>query len=162
MAKVQYKFDPFEIAGRDKKELSAGKREEVMSRVADYVKESVLVDVAESRSPVTGRRFKGLSTKGKDGGYKARKVALGGDPTPNLRLRGAMLDSLVVDQGASRLTLTVGADQQDKADGHNNFSGKSKLPERKFIPDASNDEGFRPSIRDGIAAIIDAAIEEES
>lgn len=161
MADVKYTFDPFELAGISRRGVSSEKREEVMSRVADYVKESVLNDVGNTRSPVTGRKFKGLSTKGKDGGYRAQKARQGGTPVPNLELDGAMLGSLEVEQGERRLTLTVGSDQQDKADGHNNFSGKSKLPERKFIPNAADDETFRPAIRDGIKQIIDTVIEEE-
>ena len=46
-----------------------------------------------------------------------------------------------------------------KADGHNNFSGESKLPKRRFIPD--EDQSFRPSIMRKINILIDERRETE-
>lgn len=40
-----------------------------------------------------------------------------------------------------------------KADGHNNFSGDSKLPKRRFIPEKN--QSFRPIIESGIEAVLD-------
>lgn len=154
--KVEYLFDPFEIAGVDPESLPASVRRDVLAEVSDYVLESVLLDVADTRSPVTGRPFKGLS---KD--YKERKEAEGGTPIANLLMDGDLLDALTVKKaGKTALALTVSEDQQPKADGHNNFSGDSKLPRRPFIPDAKRDESFRPAIREGIRDIVLEALSD--
>ena len=152
---VAYEFDPFDIAGVDPDTLTASQRKAVLDEVTDFILESVLLDVAESRSPVTGRAFKGLN---KD--YRAIKEDEGGTPVPNLELTGDLMDSLEVVKGKrGKLVLTVSDDQQGKADGHNNHSGDSKLPRRPFIPDAARGETFRPKIREGIEAIIEDLLE---
>jgi hypothetical protein len=154
--KVEYEFDPFAIAGVDGDALTAAQRKEALDEIVDFLLESVRLDVAESRSPVTGRAFKGLN---KD--YKALKEEEGGTPVPNLEMTGDLMDSLEIKQGkGGRLLLTVSEDQMGKADGHNNHSGDapSWMPRRPFIPDASAGETFRPAIRDGIAEIVEALL----
>jgi phage gpG-like protein len=157
MAKVKFTFDPFEIAKISRKDVPKEKRELVMQQVADYVVAAIKDDCSASKSPVTGRDFKKLKPK-----YAASKTAQGASGVADLSLSGDLLESLEVERGDRKLTLTVPSDEQGKADGHNNFSGKSKLPKRKFIPNAENEETFRPGIREGIAAIIEAAADEDS
>lgn len=146
--KVAFEFDPFELVGRDKSEATREQRREILDQVADYVLESVLSDVGDSRSPVTGKAFKKL-----DSDYAKKKKADGGTPVANLLMDGDLLDSLLVKKKGEKLILTVSEDQMGKADGHNNHSGDSPLPKRQFIPE--EDQTFRPSIRSGIEAIID-------
>lgn len=147
--KVAYEFDPFELVGRDKSEATREQRRQILEQVADYVLESVLSDVGDSRSPVTGRNFKKL-----DADYAKKKKAEGFTPAPNLLAEGDLLDSLLVRKDGDKLVLTVSDDQMEKADGHNNFSGDSKIPRRPFIPDEDQSETFRPAIRAGIEEII--------
>lgn len=67
-----------------------------------------------------------------------------------------MLDALT-SQNRKGDIIEVGifkAKEQGKADGHNNFSGKSKLPTRRFIP--SEKENFKRFINKGIDQIINA------
>ena len=153
--KVEYVFDPFELSGLDSGVLTAEKRKEVLEDVKAYVLESVLLDVASSVSPVTGRPFKKLSPE-----YKKKKLSELGVGDADLVFSGDMLDSLIVKStSGTKLKLTVGSGQQDKADGHNNHSGSSQLPERKFIP-ISGEETFSDEIMSGIEEIVRDAIEE--
>lgn len=152
---VSFEFNPFAMAGFEESDIPANRREMALDVIQDFLKESILLDVAESRSPVTGRGFKGL-----DKDYKAFKEDEGGTPVANLELTGELMDSLIVraSKKSGYLVVTVTDDQMGKADGHNNHSGESKLPRRPFIPDFDKGETFRPSIRDGIREIIEDAI----
>lgn len=154
--KVEYKFDPFELVGIKKSEIPKDKRDELLDEIADFVLESVLSDVGSARSPVNGSKFPGLSSE-----YKANKIRKGARPIANLELEGDLLDSLKVRKNHKEelLTLTVDPSQMPKADGHNNFSGDSMLPERKFIPNKDKDESFRPGIVNEIKRIILDALE---
>ena len=156
--KVAFEFDPFEMAGIDKSSLDSRLVNEALSDIQDFVLESVLSDVAALKSPVTGRNFKALQSKE----YIAHKKSKGLSPVPNLELDGSMLSSLkVVKKGKNRLVLTVDDEEADKADGHNNHSGESKIPERKFIPHEDSGESFRPAIRNGIKDLVMMAVEKQ-
>jgi len=64
-----------------------------------------------------------------------------------------MLDSLTFEITDSGVEVGIfNPDEEDKADGHNNFSGNSKLPTRRFIPDSS--ESFNGRIESGINQIL--------
>ena len=155
--KVEYEFDPFDIAGVDVSSISSAQRKQILDEIKALVLENVLLDVADQRSPVTGRTFKGLNPQ-----YKIQKELEGGTGVANLLLSGDLLDSLVVKSaGGSKLLLTVSEDQMGKADGHCNFSGESQLPRRPFIPDESNGETFRPAIRSQIREVIDSILAGE-
>lgn len=155
--KVDFLFDPFEIAGVDKTDLDKSIVTQALADVRDYVLEAVLSDTADLRSAVTGRQFPKLSPD-----YAKHKKASGRKPIPNLEFDGDMLSSLSVTPASSgRLKLAVSASQSDKADGHNNHSGESSLPPRKFIPNADEDETFRPAIRQGIKDLIMVAVEKQ-
>lgn len=147
--KVQYDFDP--LADLDV-ELTPSQKETLLENVGDFVRESILSDVGDARSPVSGRAFPKLSKAyAKEVG---RKIA-------TLENTGDLLDSVVVVRKGNKLRVTVPEDEQGKADGHNNFSGESPLPLRQFIPDASKDQRFRPEIRQGIQEIITEFLEDE-
>lgn len=78
---------------------------------------------------------------------------------PNLELSGEMLDQLdyrVTDDG---IEIGVYGDAAPRADGHNNLSGDSKIPTRRFIP--AEGESFRDGIAREVDRILaDAASEE--
>lgn len=150
--KVKYDFDPFVEAGISKRGLTDDQIQDVFDEVADFVLESVLNDVGEGVSPVTGKSFEQLSVKYAKQEGKPRKPV-------TLELTGDLLDSVKVIKKDNKIRLTVSEDQQPKADGHNNFTGKSKLPRRPFIPDEDKDEKLRPEIRRGIKDIINTIIE---
>ncbi len=148
---VKFDFDPLKgVTGIKRQD-----KEQLRSEIASYVKEQVLSYVGSAKSPVTGGSFAPLSKE-----YRAFKSKISSSTKPNLELYGDMLDSLEVIEIGNKLRLTVGDDQQGKADGHNNFTGKSKLPERKFIPNAAEGENFDSDILDGIEKIIQSYLDD--
>lgn len=107
----------------------------------------ILRSVSSGNSPVSGYgRFKRLSEDYADS-------EKGGDRTPNLELQGDMLDAL--EARNTREGVNVGifaAKEVPKADGHNNFSGDSRLPLRRFIP--KGQETFKRNINSGVKRIV--------
>lgn len=143
--KVKYDFNPF-----SKVRLRGDKREQAKEEIKDFVLSSVLSDVGAARSPVTGDAFEALSSE-----YRSKKQAAGLGGRANLEFTGDMLDALqVTDAPGGGIRITVSADQQGKADGHNDFTNKSKLPRRPFIPDERRSETFSSSIEEGIERIL--------
>jgi len=147
MPAVKYTFNPFELAGVDPPE-NAEERQAAVEEIADFIHEQVLSDVASTKSPIDNRKFQSLS---KD--YKKFKKSQGRSGVPNLEFTGSMLDALQTVIKGNKITLQIKGKESGKADGHNNHSGKSTLPTRRFIP---LDEGFRPGILEGVRRIIDA------
>lgn len=145
--KIQFDFDPEEETGIT---IPRSKKGEALSRVADYVRESMLSSLGDGRSPVAGEgTFPALSKA-----YKKVKGDISSKVIPNLELHGDMLDSLEVVEVRGKLRVKVGADQNDKADGHCNFSGKSKIPRRRFIPNAKEGQTFNREILSGVKDIL--------
>lgn len=149
MAKVEYRFDPFELVGADKSEFTKSQIQEVYDRAKGLVLESVLTDMGQGRSSVDGQRWKKLDRK-----YASKKRAEGGTGSANLEMSGSLKESIRVKKSGDELVLTTTASKQAVADGHNNFSGESNLPERKFIPNEDNGETLRSGIRADLKAII--------
>ena len=122
-------------------------RSEAKKEIGDFVKDEILRSLSEGQSPVAGERFKRL-----DKNYANKEK--NGNRTPNLELTGDMLDALKSKNTEDGIEIGIfGKKQSAKADGHNNFSGESKLPKRRFIPD--EDQNFRRSIQSGIDNIIE-------
>jgi hypothetical protein len=145
---VIYEFDPFEVTGL-KKPKGANKRE-ILRDVGDFLVETVLKDVSNTNSPVKGHgKFKRLS---KD--YKAFKKSQGAGTKPNLELEGDMLEALKYTTKGDKIQIGIKGKQGDKADGHNNHSGESELPLRRFIP--AEGETFKRGIIKGVKDIIKA------
>lgn len=143
---------PLDLSG-----IPADAREDVKQEIADYLREAVLEDVGDGRSPLTGVKWKGLSAE-----YKKRKSEESSAVIANLELHGDMLDALEARPRAGNaveLGIWDGT-EAEKADGHCNFSGDSHLPNRRFIPNAKDDETFRPGIMNEVLRIIDEAREE--
>lgn len=147
MTQIKYDFNPFALVG----ESAAGidDKDRVLKEIADFIRSATIEKAQSGVSPVSGRgKFKQLTK-----GYADSKK--GGDRTPNLTLENEMLESIdAFKLRGNTMRVTVDESQQDKADGHNNFSGKSSLPERRFIPNAKDGETFKSFILDGIAEII--------
>ena len=127
---------------------------EVKEEIGEYLVEQILASTAESKSPVAGYgKFPALS---KD--YKAEKEESGRAGVPNLDFEGDMLSALSFEITEEGIKIGIFGDQAPKADGHNNFSGQSQLPLRRFLPDAG--EGFRKEIDAEIQSILaDKAVE---
>lgn len=143
--KVEYRFNPFEGVTLKRTDKAKAKAE-----IADLIKTRVLEYVGNQNSPVSGRgKFKKLNRS-----YKAEKEASGRPGVPNLEFRGDLLDSVRVKFEGDESVLYVLSRESDKADGHNNHSGQSTLPERRFIPKAEDGETFKRDILSEIDAII--------
>jgi len=148
-----YTFNPFKIAGVSPKDLSAAQRKRVMKEVKDFVIEEVLNRVGGGDSPVKGERAFAKLNK------TYAKKQKGGNRTPNLELKGDMLDSLTVKEKGDKLTLSVSKKENDKAEGHNQLGRKSSpLPKRRFIP--AQKQGFNKEITSEIASIVNDEVSD--
>ena len=140
--KVKYDFNPFMgLRGEDRKKAA--------KELKEYVRNALLEKMRSGVSPVSGQSgFKRLKKE-----YAEEKK--GGNRLANLRLEGDLYQSLqVVDSPNGGLRATVSSSEQGKADGHNNFTGKSSLPRRAFIPDVKQGEKFKADIERGIKEIV--------
>ena len=151
--KVEYVFDPFEETGLKKPKRVS---KELKEDLKDFVLESVLDEVGATKSPVrvggaNAKYFPRLKSKR----YKQIKKSKNAPPIPNLELEGKMLDQLKMSNArGNKLRLGIKGAQAPKADGHNNHSGDSKLPLRRFIPKKENGDKFKQTIINGMRQII--------
>jgi hypothetical protein len=147
-SKIKFDFKPFKELGIN---VKRSEKRKVLREIVDYLLNQVPGDMDSQRSSVSGRQWKGLSKE-----YASRK----GSNKADLELTGKLKESFSVsirDNNTVRVEFT----DQDKADGHNNFSGKSKLPLRQSIPNESKDQTFRRGILKDIEEIIGDGGDEE-
>lgn len=130
----------------DLSNVPVNQRSAAKEDVGNFVKEEILRSLSTGNSPVAGEQFKKLSKQYADE-FK------GGNQTPNLELEGDLLDALKFEEKASGIEIGIFPGKEvPKADGHNNFSGDSKLPKRRFIPEEN--QTFKKKIMNGVNAII--------
>lgn len=110
-------------------ELPTDAKEELKESLGEFIKEQVLLRVGEVSSPVSGESFPALSSK-----YKKKKASEGLTPKANLEASGNMLDSLDYRVTKDGIEIGIFGGLAPQADGHNNFSGKSQIPQRRFLP----------------------------
>lgn len=128
----------------------------VKEEIGEYLVEQILAATAESKSPVAGYgKFPSLSKE-----YKKFKEESGRSGVPNLDFEGDMLSALDYEITDDGLKIGVFGDQAPKADGHNNLSGASSLPLRRFLPDIG--ESFKKDIDAEIEAILSERKVEEA
>lgn len=147
---VVYKFDIEKLTG---KEIPKGKLADIKAQIGRYIVEEILQHVGDGKTPVRGGKYKRSLSKE----YKKRKAEISSSLFANMELEGDMLNSLVFKKHRGS-EISVGiwdSKEAAKADGHNNHSGKSKLPPREFIP--KDDQTFKKSIIDGMKEIIDGS-----
>lgn len=143
--KVEFEFDPFEIAGVDPSDVK--NKTAVMEEVAEFVNEQVKDHCSSATSPVAGYgSFPKLTDK--------RHIAAKGSSIADLYFEGDMLDALTTKKaGSTTLKTSVRPGKQsDKADGHCNHSGDSSLPTRRFVP--GEGETWKRAILSGIRSIV--------
>jgi uncharacterized protein YgfB (UPF0149 family) len=153
--RVVYEFDPFELAGVDGPDKKSSTRE-ALEEIAEFVKTEIIIHAGEGRSPVSGGAWKrSLSPE-----YRKLKEKISGVSFANMELHGDLLDALEARVVGNRIQVGwfSGLEAQ-KADGHNNFSGKSQLPLRQTIP--KEGETFRRDIISGMKQIAEAFMEED-
>lgn len=104
---------------------------EIQDQVGNYLVEQTLVSMSEKKSPVAGEgSFKPLS---KD--YKKKKIEIVGSGNADLEFDGIMKDELSFIPTDKGIDIGVFGERAGAADGHNDLSGKSQLPRRRFLPD---------------------------
>ena len=104
-------------------------RKAVKQEVGEYLVNETIRYMEEGRSPVAGEQP--WSKLDKD--YAAEEH--NGDRTPTLNATGRLRESLQFRSTDDGVEIGIfHKSQQGKADGHNNFSGKSQLPQRRFVP----------------------------
>lgn len=139
---VRFEFDPFEGRQTPKEKRAA------LEEISFLVHAEILRYVADGNSPVAGHGKFDKLTK------EYANLKKDGNRLPNLELTGDMLTSMDVKASRGKIVVEIKGKQGDKADGHNNHSGESRLPTRRFIPD--NGEFFKREIESSINAIIDS------
>ena len=105
-------------------------KDKIIDEVGNFLFEQTLDSVGSAKSPVSGEHFKALSPS-----YREFKKKHHGPGIPNLELEGDMLDSLDFKKTADGIKIGhFHTSEAAKSDGHNNFSGKSSLPKRRYLP----------------------------
>jgi len=127
-------------------DIPEDQREEYKNEIGELVLDEILRSVGNGKSPVDGYgAFEKLNAT-------YAKEQKGGNRTANLELDGDMLDSLEYKTTEAGIEIGIfKSSEVGKADGHNDFSGKSKLPTRRFIPKGT--EKFDKDIQDKIKTI---------
>lgn len=115
-------------------DLSKSDREDAKEFIAEELIDLIKDRTSKGKSPINDNRFPVLSKE-------YANAMKGGDRKPDLRLFGELMESLDYKIKGNVIELGVfDKSQKGKADGHNNLSGLSPLPERRFIP--GEDETF--------------------
>jgi hypothetical protein len=133
-------FEGLEVSPKLKKRIS--------EEVGTFLIEQTLINVASSKSPISSQSsFPALSKT-----YKKKKLEEVGHSRPDLQFSGDTLDDLTFEETPEGIKIGVFGDRAPIADGHNNLSGKSKLPTRKFIP--SKGENYKADITREVKRIV--------
>lgn len=128
-------------------DVPRSQRTKAKDEIGEFVVGEILDQLSKGRSPVSGESFKRLSKE-----YADSKK--GGDITPNLELEGDLLNALEYKRTKDGIKVGIfKSSELGKADGHNNFSGESKLPKRRFIPDEG--QSFKRQINSGVKKFIE-------
>ncbi len=127
----------------------------IQEEVGSYLVEQTLSSMGEKKSPIQGApNFAPLSKN-----YKKRKLEEVGSGEANLEFDGIMKDDTDFQPTEDGIKLGVFGERAGAADGHNNLSGKSQLPLRKFLPDEG--ENYKPKIVKEVERIIADIIGEQ-
>lgn len=138
------------------RKLPARVRERVAEEVGNFLVEQTLIAIEQEKSPVSGEgTFKALSPE-----YAKLKKREGGTPKPNLELSGDLKDQIDFKPTKNGVIVGVFGDRAPAADGHNNLSGKSKLPKRRFLPNEG--QNYKKEIQVEVNRIIADVIAEET
>lgn len=123
-------------------------KDKIKGEVGNYLVEQTLLAVADASSPVSGEKFKALSKE-----YRIEKQEQGSPGIPNMELKGKMLEALTFKPTTKGVEIGfINSNQAEKADGHNNFSGSSTLPKRRFLPEEG--QNYKSAIESEVNKII--------
>ena len=138
------------------RKLPAKVKRRVAEDVGNYLVEQTLVSMNQKTSPVQGEgNFKALTSKE----YKKKKKLEVGNTNADLEFEGVMKDELDFKVTKDGVKVGVFGERAPAADGHNNLSGKSQLPKRRFLPDEG--QNYKKNIQTEVDRIIADAIAED-
>lgn len=113
------------------RKLARSTKARIQEEVGDYLVEQTLASMGEKKSPISGApAFPPLSAK-----YKKRKLEEVGSGEANLEFDGILKDETDWKRSKDGIVIGVFGERAGAADGHNNLSGKSRIPLRQFLPD---------------------------
>lgn len=134
--------------------LPARVKKRIQQDVGNFLVEQTLVSMNEKKSPVQGEGgFKPLSKL-----YRKKKLDEVGSGEANLEFDGVMKDELNFHATENGIEIGVYGERAGAADGHNNLSGKSRLPTRRFLPDEG--QNYKRGIQQEVDRIVADAIGE--
>lgn len=116
--------------------LSREQKRAIKDQAGEIIVDHILGRVSQAKSPISGGRWPALSS-----GYKKFKQAEGAGSKANMEFSGDMLDRLGFKRTENGVKIQITGKEARKADGHNNFSGRSNLPQRKFLPEEGDSFG---------------------
>lgn len=120
--------------------ISARLKQEAKNKIGRFIIDSTLEEISKGQSPVDGEgRWRLLNPD-------YAEAEKGGDRTPNMELKGDMLDKYkFTTSGPLRNYIDVGirGTQGEKSESHNHLGGSGKNPRRRFIP-GENQEYIDP------------------
>lgn len=137
------------------KPLPARARREATRAIGEFLVDEINASLASAQSPVSGESFPSLS---KDYAKEKRKAGFRG--VPDLERSGSMKDALEFRETKNGIEIGFFGDRTNapKADGHNNFSGDSELPQRRFLP--AEGQKFKRAIEQEIENILNEKMAE--
>lgn len=136
--------------------LSQSSKSELRSKVGDFLVEQILDYTGNKTSPIKGQgSYKGLSRQ-----YRKYKKSLARGDEPNLELFGDMKDAIAWRETSKGVEVGVYGSEAPKADGHNNFSGESRIPTRQFLPEEGQD--FKRRVTTEIEKMLKEAVAREN
>lgn len=135
-------------------EASESAKERIKAAVGEYLIEQTLLYVGNTKSPISGESWPGLSPS-----YKQEKAEAGQTPVANLEATGNMLSAIDFETTDTGIKIGIFGGEALKADGHNNFSGESELPKRRFLP--TEDQVYKRDISKGIDEIINDILADD-
>jgi hypothetical protein len=139
----------FEIPNFD--EVPTSVRDQLVDEIGEFLLDSILDYVGESKSPVAGGRFK----RELSDAYK--KIA--GKDNANLDLTGSMLDSMQIIPNYEDGVVTIGIFDEDEAPKAYNHQVGDTLPVRQMIP--NDGELLKAEILRGVGRIIEEYLSEQ-
>lgn len=138
------------------RKLTARAKKAAAEEVGNYLIEQTLISLSKSQSPVRGEgNFPALSKS-----YALKKKEEVGHSRPNLEFEGLMYDELDFEVTKNGIRIGVYGERAPAADGHNNFSGKSKLKKRRFLP--AEGQNYKANIEAEVERIIADNIASET
>ena len=127
-------------------------RSRVQREVGDFLVEQTLLSLGEAKTPISGAPFKKSLSKE----YRKEKTSAGRSGVADLEFTGDMKDSFRYKPTDTGIKIGHFNKEASKADGHNNFSGESTLPERRYLP--KEGERYKKDIQAEIDKIVADAL----